>query len=210
MKKIIWLICISVLAFSQTAKDVALQTENKLHSLQSLQANFEQSYYSASVSTPLKEKGEFYFKKPDLMKWEYKNPEEKIFLYKEGFFLWYIPEDNQLHKSSLSKEMHESEILNLLSGQKGIIDNYLVEFILFPTKNKRTWQLKLTPKEEDNYSYFLLEIDKKTLLIKKAIFFDWAGNKTEFQFHKIKTNVRFPQELFELKVPPGVEIIEDW
>jgi len=54
-----------------------------------------------------------------------------------------------------------------------------------------------------------LEIDAKTWLIQKAVFFDWVGNKTEFKFSKIEINVRFKKNLFVLNLPPGVEIIEN-
>jgi len=209
MKRAGWLVLLSVLCSSQTAEDIVSKVEGKLHSLQSLQANFDQIYYSMSVTTPLREKGKFYFKKPDWMRWEYKEPEEKIFLYKEGTFLFYLPEDNQLIRSSLSKEKYESEILALLSGQKEFKDNYLVEFNLFPSEEETPWQLKLTPKEEGEYSFILLEIEERTWLIRKAIFFDWAGNKTEFEFSQMKVNSRLSQNLFELKVPPDCEIIED-
>lgn len=209
MKHIAWLFLFSLLSFPYTAEDIALRTETKLRSLRSIQAKFEQVYYSSTVSTPLREKGNFYFKKPGLMKWEYKDPEERTYLFKEGFILEYIPEDNQIIKYDLSREEHESEILSILSGQKGIVDNYSVEFNLFPTKNSKALQLKLTPKQEDTDTFILLEIDEKTWLIQKAIFFDWAGNKMEYSFSKIKTNVRFAKDVFELKVPPGVEIIEN-
>lgn len=209
MKHIICLLFLPMLSFSLTVEDIALKVEKKLRSVQSIQANFDQIYYPFSVSTPLREKGKFYFKKPDLMKWEYKDPEEKIFLYKEGVFLFYIPEDKELFRSSSSKEKYESEILFLLSGKKRLKDNYLLEPSPFPSENQKAWQLKLTPKEEGEYTYILLEIDEKTWLIRKAIFFDWAGNKSEFRFSRIKTNVRLPKKVFELKVPPDVEIFED-
>ena len=209
MKHIICLLIISLLNFSPDIEDITLKVERKLRSVQSIQANFDQIYYSSSLSTPLREKGKFYFKKPDLMKWEYKDPEKKIFLYKEGVFLFYIPEDKELFRSSLSKEKYESEILSLLSGKKSLKDNYLIESSPFPSENKKVWQLKLTPKEEGEYIYILLEIDEKTGLIRKAIFFDWAGNKSEFRFSQIRANVRLPKKVFELKVPPDVEIIED-
>lgn len=209
MKPIICLPLLSLLSFSLTVEDVVLKVEAKLRSVRTIQANFNQIYYSSSISTPLKEKGKFYFKKPDLMKWEYKEPEEKIYLYKDGLFLEYIPEENQLIKYDLSKEEYTSEILSLLSGQKGMGDNYSIEFNPFPTENLKALQLKLIPIQEDEYSYILLEIDAKTWLIRKAIFFDWAGNKSEFQFSQIKTNIRFPQKVFKLKVPPDVEIIKD-
>ena len=208
MKHIPWLLILPLFLFSLTPEDVALRTEKRLLSLRSLKADFEQIYYSVSVTTPLQEKGKFTFKKPDLMKWEYREPEEKVFLYKKGSFLFYIPEDNQLIKSSLGEENHESEILNLLSGQKTLQDHYLIEFSPFPTESTQTYKLKLTPREEEEYSFILLEIDEKSWLIKKAIFFDWAGNKTEFRFSRIKANANVPLSFFELKVPPDVEIIE--
>jgi len=209
MKHIICLLLLTLLSPSLTIEDIALKVERKLRSVQSIQANFDQIFYSSSISTPLREKGKFYFKKPDLMKWEYKDPEEKIFLYKEGVFLFYIPEDKELFRSSLSKETYESEILSLLSGKKRLKDDYLLESNSFPSENQKAWQLKLTPREEGEYTYILLEIDEKTWLIRKAIFFDWAGNKSEFRFSQIKTNVRLPKKVFELKIPPDVEIFED-
>ncbi len=208
MKHTAWVALLSLFYFSLTAEDVALRAERKLHSLQSIQANFDQIYYSASMSTPLRERGKFYFKKPELMKWVYVDPEEKIFLYKDGVFQWYVPEDNELIRGALSKEQHEAEILTIISGQKRLSDTYIIEFSSFPSERTEAWQLKLTSKEEGEYSYILLELDKKSWLILRAIFFDWAGNKTEYKFTKIKTDVRFSKDMFELKVPPDVEIIE--
>jgi len=197
------------LCFGFSAEEIALKAEKKLQSFQSLQANFEQFLYSTSVSTPLDERGKFYFKKPDLMRWEYEEPEKKVWLYKDGTFLFYIPEDNQLIRSSQSKEKYESEILAILSGQKSLRDNYQIEFNPFPTDEPKAWQLKLTPKVEGEHSFILLEINEKSWLIQKAVFLDWAGNKTEFHFSQIKTDVRLSPKVFELKVPRDCEVIEE-
>ena len=209
MKHIISLLVLSLVIPSPTVEDTALKVERKLRSVQSIQSNFNQIYYSSSVSAPLIEKGKFYFKKPDLMKWEYKDPEEKTFLYKEGVFLEYYPEDKELYRNSSFKENYESEILSLLSGQKNLNDDYLIEPSPFPSENKEAPQLKLTPREEGEYTHILLEIDERTWLIRRAIFFDWAGNKNEFKFSQIKTDVRLSNKVFELKIPADVEIIED-
>jgi len=211
MKYVSFILLLSILlspVLPSTAEDIALKVEKRLHSLNSLKSDFVQVYYSISVSTPLEEKGKFYFQKPDSMKWEYEDPEKKIFLYKDKKFLFFLPEDNQLIRSSLSQENQETELFEILSGQKHLQDWYHIEFSSFPSEKKNPLQLKLTPREENEFSFILLEIDEKTWLIEKAIFFDWAGNKTEFWFKKIKTNVRFPQNTFELEVPPDVEIIE--
>jgi outer membrane lipoprotein-sorting protein len=70
-------------------------------------------------------------------------------------------------------------------------------------------QIKLVPKENEDESYILLEIDEKNWQIQKAVFMDWAGNKSEFRFSRVRLNISLPQKTFELEVPPGTEIIED-
>jgi outer membrane lipoprotein-sorting protein len=67
---------------------------------------------------------------------------------------------------------------------------------------------KLVPKEEGYYSHHHLVIDERTGLIQTLTLFDWTGNMTEIRFSGIRTDVRFKSEIFRLKVPEDVEIIE--
>jgi chaperone LolA len=210
MKRFSCLLTLLALSFAQTAQEVALRVENALRSYQSFQANFEQFYYSATISTPLHEKGKLYFKKPNLMKWEYQDPEEKVFLIKDDLFWDYNKEEKQLIKYDLSQGEQNTEVISLLSGKVALLDNYSVEFNPFPTENANTIQIKLTPKDEEFADTFLLlEVDEKTWFIQTLISFDWTGNRTEFRFSKIKTNVTLQNKTFELRVPPDVEIIEN-
>ena len=213
MKKISFVAALGFFLLTQgqalTPEEIAANVEKKLNSMRSLQAEFENLYYSMSVSLPLREKGIFYFKRPDRMRWEYKEPEKKLFLFKEGTFLFYIPEENQLIRSRTFKEGYESGILALLGGRQSLRDNYRIELNAFPTENKKVHQIKLTPRAEGEFSYILLEIDASNWLILKAIFFDWAGNKQEFRFSRIRIDVPLPSNLFDLEVPPGCEIIDD-
>jgi outer membrane lipoprotein-sorting protein len=210
MKRFITILILAPLCFAQTAEEAALRVENMLRSYRSLQANFEQLYFSATVSTPLHEKGKLYFKKPNLMKWEYQDPEEKIFLIKDDFFWDYNKEEKTLIKFDLSQGEQNSEVISLLSGKVGLMESYTVELNPFPTEDTNTIQIKLTPKDEETADTFLLlEIDDKTWLIQKLISFDWTGNKTEFRFSRIRTNVNLQDRIFELRIPPDVEIIEN-
>ena len=208
MKRVCWIIILSLFSFSQTAEDTALQLEKMLHSTQTLEARFEHNSYSAVVSTPLKEKGKLYFKKPDLMRWEYTDPENNVYLFKGDTYQWYFAEDNQLMRGSITEEGHESEILHLLTGQKKLLDFYVISDNSFPTDNPQNAQIKLTPRQDDDGSFLLLEIEKDKWLIRTIIFMDWEGNKTEFRFSRIKTNASLPKNIFELKLPSDVEIIE--
>jgi outer membrane lipoprotein-sorting protein len=144
------------------------------------------------------------------MKWEYQDPEEKVFLIKDDLFWDYNKEEKQLIKYDLSQGEQNTEVISLLSGKVSLLDNYSVELNPFPTENANTIQIKLTPKDEEFADTFLLlEIDEKTWFIQTLISFDWTGNRTEFRFSKIKTNVTLQNKTFELRVPPDVEIIEN-
>jgi outer membrane lipoprotein-sorting protein len=208
MKRFTLIFFLALLCFSQTPETVIQKAEETLASLNTFQADFEQILHSSSVATPLKEKGIIRFKKPDSMKWEYREPERKIFLTENGIYQFYIPDDNQLYRGSINREGHEGEILFILSGQRKINKSYVIEPLSFPTDGKNVDQFKLTPKSEEDYSHLFLEIQSRTGLIRKIIFFDWAGNKQEISFKRIKTNLRLPKDSFELEIPSDVEIIE--
>lgn len=192
-----------------TADQAVANLQQALKAITTFQARFEQLYYSMSISEPLREKGDLFLQKPDRMRWNYKTPQDKVFLYKEGVLEMYLPEENQLTRSPVSKEALESDIFGIFLGTMSFRDAYAVEDNPFPTDATRVRQVKLTPKTEGDYSHILLEIDETTWLLRRAIFLEWAGNKREFVFSQIKTGVRIPAKTFTLKVPPGTEIIDD-
>lgn len=193
----------------QAPQTVALNIEKAFASLRSLRADFEQSYYSASLATPLLEKGRLHLQKPDLMRWEYVEPESKVYVFKEGIAMAYFPEDNQLYRHALSPEERDWAIFSLLTGRAKIADTYAIEPAEFPSDRKAPLQIKLIPKAEGEISYILLEADPETWLLDKAVFLDWAGNKQEFRFTGLKLNPRLDARTFELDVPADCEVIDD-
>ncbi len=204
----ILLLFASATALAVTPEEAAIRIEQRLRSLRSLTANFEHLYYSMTVSEPLSERGTFHFEPPDRMRWDSLEPERQIFLYKGGVFQLYLPGENQLIRSRSSGEKYESEILAIFSGTKGLRDEYVVESSPFPTDDPKSVQIKLTPKKEGEFTYILLETDPRNWLIRKAVFFDGAGNKQEYRFSRIRIDRKLSPGLFELTVPPGCEIIE--
>jgi len=196
-------------AFAVTPAEAVANLERALKAVGTLQARFEQLHYSMSVSAPLREKGDFFLQKPDLMRWEYKDPQDKVFLYKNGVLEMYIAAEKQLTRSRVSQEALESDIFGIFLGVMSFRDAYIVEDSPFPTDAARVRQIKLTPRTEGDYSHILLEIDERTWLLRRVIFLEWAGNKREFIFSQVRTGVHLPARTFELKVPPDCEIIDD-
>lgn len=183
--------------------------QKALQGVSTLQARFEQLHYSVSVSMPLREKGDLYLEKPDRLRWEYRDPQNKVFLYKAGVLETYLPEEKQLTRSPVPEEALKTDIFGLLLGRMSFEEAYTVEDSPFPTEAVGVRQVKLTPKTEGDYSHILLEIDGATRLPRRAIFLEWAGNKREFVFSQVRTGVRISLRTFTLKVPPDTEVIDD-
>jgi len=183
--------------------------ENTLAALSSFQADFEQNYFSVTVSAPLREKGRLFYQKPGRMRWEYKSGTAQVVVFKNDVLETYDPEENQLLRQQIPEDQARGAIFGLISGQARLAETYRVEDSPFPGAEGPVHQLKLTPIEEGETAYILVEIDARTLLLHRVIIFDWAGNKNEFAFSRLKTNPRLEPDLFTLKVPADCEIIED-
>jgi outer membrane lipoprotein carrier protein len=196
-------------AAAVTAEEAVANMEKALKNAASLEARFEQLYYSMSVSEPLREKGDLFFQKPDRMRWAYKSPPDKVFLYKDGVVEMYVPEEKQLTRSPVDPEALKSDIFGIFLGTMSFRDAYVILESPFPTDAARVRQVRLVPKTEGEFSHLLLEIDEATWLPRRVIFLEWAGNKREFRFSQVKTGIRIPAKTFTLKVPPGTEIIDD-
>jgi outer membrane lipoprotein carrier protein len=190
-------------------QDILIRAEKALAALNSFQADFEQAFFSTTVSTPLKEKGRFFYQKTGLMRWVYEGPSSQIIVLKDGVLETYDPEENQLRRQKLPREQTDTAIFGLLSGQARLSETYNVENNPFPGAEGPVHQLKLTPKEEGETAYILLEIDARTDLLRRVILFDWAANKNEFTFSRRKINPRLGPDTFKIAVPPGCEIIDD-
>jgi len=196
-------------AFPVTPDEAAANLEKAVRGLRTLEARFEQLYFSASVEEPIQEGGELYFQKPDLMRWEYRSPREKVFLYTAGLVQMYLPDEKQLTRSRVSRQTSESDILGIFLGTKPLRDVYLIESAQFPMETSGAVELKLVPKKEGDYTSLLVEIDGKTWLLRRAVFLEWGGSRREFRFTRVRVNVPIPPKTFELKVPAGCEIIDD-
>lgn len=197
---------------SPAPSDILRKAAAVAAALSSLQADFEQTLYPSTLAAPHKEKGRLLYQKPARMRWEYTGSKEerKTYVYDNGLLLSYFPADNQLIRRTIPEGEPGTEIFGLLSGRGEIETRYNVESSPFPTQGGPVHQIKLTPKSgEGETDYLLLEIDARTLFIRKAIIFDWAGNKNELEFSGHKTNPRLASDAFTVKVPPDCEIIDD-
>jgi len=138
------------------------------------------------------------------MKWAYTEPEEKTVLLTENKIQYYFPEDNQLLIQDTTDEEQSNNIMSLLTGKTHILQDYDAETAEEDAAGSN-YHIKLIPKYNDIENFILLDIDKKSLFIIKATFFDWAGNKQEFIFSRIQINRQKNRNTYNTYVSKGIK-----
>lgn len=92
------------------------QLETRYHGARTLKAVFLESYHEGHSASRV-ESGTAYFSKPGRMRWEYAQPEQKLFL-SDGKTVWfYVPSDHTVTRSAMKESDDWRTPLALLTGK---------------------------------------------------------------------------------------------
>ncbi len=186
---------------------------NHLHSLQS---DFTEIYRGDAPERV--ESGTLWLKKPRKMRWEYRSPNEKLFV-SDGETVWfYQPAERQLRKTEFRKlDDLRSPIAFLLGKTK--LENELRELSKVvdqaPLQPANTL-LRGVPKsavaqsaggQVSQVSEVQLEITPSDEIV-RIVLMEADGATTEFRFAGWKENLKLSDTLFQFTAPPGVETVE--
>jgi outer membrane lipoprotein carrier protein len=207
------LVCFCLLlAFPQAVRPAGLQEavaglQNRYASVDTVKGSFRQTYRAPGVSQ--EESGEFWLKKPGLMRWEYRAPEEQLFVADGRESFLYVPKDHQVTIQPFSAADLHSTPLEFLLGSGDINRSFGAswETVLKPSM-QGTLMIRLVPRKPDiDYSFLVLEIDSRTFDLRRIAVRDPGGSTTEFFLTNVVTNVKPDKKLFQFKTPKGVEEI---
>jgi outer membrane lipoprotein carrier protein len=170
-------------------------------------AQFQQMYRAPGVDQV--ESGVLWMKKPGLMRWEYRDPETKLFVADGHDTYLYMPEERQVMVRRFSAaEMHGTP-LQFLLGQGNIAASFEVslEAGLKP-RLQGTVLLRLVPRAPElDYGFVALELDAKTYDVRRIVIGERTGNTSEYLLTNLETNVKVDDKQFRFKIPKGVEVI---
>ncbi len=192
-------------AHASDAETALTGMQRRYAAVQTISGSFRLLYSDQSIEQV--ESGEFWLKKPAFMRWEYHQPEEKLFVAdgRETFF--YEPLDRHVTVQSFTADDLMSTPLRFLLGAQDIRENYLVE----PAsesgiQSEGTQVVRLIPKNETEYDFLILEIDELSSDLRRLAVREKSGNTLEYLFSDLKTNVRVSDEKFRFKIPEGAEV----
>lgn len=188
---------------SDSARGLVRAIEEHHARLGDMVARFEQSYRSGMLGREIVERGVVSIKRPGRMRWEYKDPEPKLFVSDGRSFYFYVPADKQVIVSE--QDPKHSLAARLLSGQGGLSEEF--EATLETPLEEGVMRLKLVPKQPQ------ADVERATIdaepggRIRSILLEDPQGNRTRFRFEAVRENTGLEERLFRFAVPKGVEVV---
>ena len=166
-------------------------------------ARFSQSYRSGLLGREITERGVVQIKTPGRMRWEYKEPERKLFVTDGRTFYFYVPADKQVVVSE--QDARHSLAARLLSGKGGLLDEFTAS--LEEPVEEGVLRLRLVPRQpQADVERALVDVEPRGR-IRAILLEDLQGNLTRFRFEDVRENTGLADRLFRFEPPKGVEVI---
>lgn len=188
---------------TERAESLVRRIEERHARTADLVARFVQSYRSGLLGRELVERGRVSIKRPGRMRWEYQEPEKKLFISDGETFYFYVPEDEQV----IVQEQDEQRSLaaRLLFGRGGLLEEF--EASLDEPIEEGVERIRLVPRHEDaEIEQAYVDVEPSGL-VRSILLEDIQGNRTRFRFEDVQENTGLSDRLFHFEIPSGVEVI---
>src|SRR5688572_6455395 len=144
----------------QSAEQVASALQTKYDTIRDFTADFTQQHQTA-LRKKLTERGKLQVKKPGKMRWDYSDPDKKVFVSDGSMLYLWVPADNQVTKSAVPKQDEATTALLFLVGKGDITRDFQVSFT--QSAPQGTYGLRLDPKlPQRDYDWLELIVDRST------------------------------------------------
>jgi outer membrane lipoprotein carrier protein len=189
------------------AQDVARSLQHKYDQVHSFTADFVHHYEGGVLRKTLTERGTVQVKKPGRMRWEYKVPEEKLFISDGRKIYSYIPADKQVIVSSVPTDDQATTAVLFLAGKGNLTRDFTASYAI-ASDDPKTWTLKLVPRTpQREYDWLIVVVDRASMQIRSLTAGDNQGTRSTFQFSNLRENVDVPDKQFVFKIPRGADVI---
>ena len=195
-------------ADATTLSEIAAKVDQHYNHLQTLEADFVETYQGAGVSRT--ESGVLWLKRPGKMLWDYRQPRAKLFV-TDGKTAWfYVPGEQQARKAPVKDLEDLSSPLRYLLGKTKLEKEFAglsLASDMAPEKPGNSVLRGVPRGMEDRVSSVLLEVGPEGE-IERILVHEVDGSSTEYRFTSLRENQPIADQKFRFSPPPGVETIE--
>jgi outer membrane lipoprotein carrier protein len=186
------------------------QFESSYHAVQSLRADFTQTYVRDGRTRV--ESGQVCFARGGLMRWDYQRPQEKLFLSDGKTMTLYVPEEKQVRRTPL-KESDDVRIpFRLLLSRLDLRRVFSrLEFAPDALDHQPADRvLRAYPKKGLDWEYReVVMVITPQFDIGRLLVILPDESRMEFDFDHVQRNTPVSRSLFQFIPPAGTEVIEE-
>jgi outer membrane lipoprotein carrier protein len=181
--------------------------QRRYASVDTITGSFRQTYRAPGIEQI--ESGVFKMKKPGLMRWEYSQPEEKLFIADGREAFLYVPGDRQVTVQPFSASELRRTPLELLLGGSDIKKSFSGSWeARFKPAGSNNLLIRLVPRRTgEAYEFLVLELDPTSYDLQRIIIREQGGNTSEFVLTNTAVNQKLAGRDFQFKIPKGVEVV---
>ena len=174
-----------------------------------LTAEFRETKILMMLREPVESSGSFYFSKPHRVKWEYREPETKIYLLTEDTALAYYPAQKRAEKKNIQK--YSAKLFRAFGiGQTTDELSKYYDIHLAPGSDRDgTYLLILLPKKRRLQKLFetlRMWIDQDTFLPVQMEYLEPDGDSTLLRFDSMQVNREIQSSRYQIDLPGDVTI----
>ena len=172
-------------------------------------ADFIHTYESSMLRSRLEEKGTVQVKKPWRMRWDYREPEPKLFLSDGERTVFFLPEDSQAIIGRLPENNEATTAMLCLAGAGDVVRDFTAVYDTVQDPPPESYVIRLTPtRTERDFEFLTLVLDARTMAILRLISNDLQGGVSTFVFSNLQENQDLSDKPFIFDIPPGTDVID--
>jgi outer membrane lipoprotein carrier protein len=199
------------------SKPVSLsKIQKKYKNTGSLEADFTQEVYQASLARTKTSTGNFKLSKPNLVRWEIYEPESSLMVSNGRKLYYFNPDALGKGKGQVierkGSELEKQPIFQILSGTSRLDQRFAIEKKEENnglTKEAKSTSLRLKPKSPmGDVSGLVLKVTRSHQ-IEEILIEHESGNKTKITLQNQVLGAKLPAELFDFKPPADAEILKN-
>jgi outer membrane lipoprotein-sorting protein len=180
----------------------------------SLVAGFTEKKELKLLARPVLSRGEFCYHRPNQVRWEYVEPDRKVFVITEDMYVAYYPALKRAEEVPIKKFVGKRLFRFLGLGQSIEDLAKYYEFRLAPHSDlKDTYLLVLVPRKKkvaERVAEMKIWVDASSYLPRQLQYVESDGDSTLLAFQDIRMNVEVAASRFHLELPKDVVVSESF
>ena len=186
-----------------TAQEVAASLQKKYDTIRDFSTDFVHTHEGGVLKRKREERGTLLVKKPGKMRWDYKAPDEKVFVSDGVRLTQYFADENRAVISAVP-ENDQAAVL-FLAGRGSLTRDFNVSFGQNATAT--AWTLRLEPKQpQQEYDWLEVSAARDTFLLQSLTVAEKQGSRSTFVFTNFKENPGLADKTFAFAIPRGAEV----